>query len=56
MYEAGVFIDVFGWNLVEGSKNTKLFTCGLQREIISTFNIPLKTDYVIDEINVNSYV
>ena len=31
-FEASVFIDVIGWNLVDGDHTTKLFTCGLSRE------------------------
>ena len=32
-FEASVFIDVIGWNLVEGDNSTELFTCGLKKEI-----------------------
>jgi hypothetical protein len=28
-FEASVFIDVIGWNLVDGDHSTELFTCGL---------------------------
>ena len=54
-YEASVFIDVFGWNLVDGDKNTKLFTCGLTREIKSAFDIIVKTDYLVNEIGIDSF-
>ena len=37
-FEACVFIDVIGWNLDEGDKSTELFTCGLRKEIKSSFN------------------
>jgi 4-methyl-5(b-hydroxyethyl)-thiazole monophosphate biosynthesis len=37
-FEASVFIDVIGWNLVEGDNSTSLFTCGLRKEIKSSFN------------------
>ena len=37
VFEASVFIDVFGWNLVEGDNSTQLFTCGLRKEINSSF-------------------
>jgi 4-methyl-5(b-hydroxyethyl)-thiazole monophosphate biosynthesis len=50
-YEASVFIDVFGWNLIDGDKNTKLYTCGLTREIKSAFNVIVKSDYLIDDID-----
>ncbi|MDL1969337.1 MAG: DJ-1 family protein, partial [Deltaproteobacteria bacterium] len=32
-YEASVFIDVIGWNLIDGDKSTKLFSCGLKKEV-----------------------
>jgi len=38
IFEASVFIDVIGWNLVEGDNSTELFTCGLKKEIKSSFN------------------
>jgi len=54
-YEASVFIDVFGWNLTEGDKSTKLYTCGLTREITSSFGVIVKPDYCINEIDTNKY-
>lgn len=54
-YEASVFIDVFGWNLVEGDKSTELFTCGLRKEIKSSFNQRFIVDHLISEIDVNSF-
>jgi len=55
MYEASVFIDVIGWNLAEGNGQTELFTCGLKKEIVSTFNQKVIADYVCDEINVDDF-
>ena len=52
IYEASVFIDVIGWNLVEGDGSTELFTCGLQKEIKSSFNQKFIVDYVINEIDI----
>ncbi len=54
-YEASVFIDVMGWNLVEGNGATQLFTCGLKREIKSSFNQRFLVDYLIQEIEVDSF-
>ena len=54
-FEASVFIDVIGWNLVDGDGSTELFTCGLQKEIKSSFNQRFIVDYVINEIDVNSF-
>jgi 4-methyl-5(b-hydroxyethyl)-thiazole monophosphate biosynthesis len=54
-FEASVFIDVMGWNLAEGYGTTQLFTCGLRREIKSSFNQKLIVDYVLEEIDVNDF-
>jgi protein deglycase len=53
--EASAFIDVMGWNLVEGDHSTELFTCGLRKEIKSSFNQKFIADYLIDDIDVSSF-
>jgi len=55
IFEASAFIDVIGWNLVEGDGSTELFTCGLKKEIKSTFNQRFIVDFTINEININSF-
>ncbi|ADQ78883.1 ThiJ/PfpI domain-containing protein [Paludibacter propionicigenes WB4] len=54
-FEASVFIDVIGWNMEEGDGSTQLFTCGLKKEIKSSFNQRFIVDYVADEIDVNQF-
>ena len=54
-YEASVFIDVIGWNYIDGDKTTQLFTCGLTREVKTSFNQRSIVDFTIDEININDY-
>ncbi|HCE56739.1 MAG TPA: DJ-1 family protein [Prolixibacteraceae bacterium] len=54
-FEASVFIDVMGWNLAEGDGSTQLFTCGLRKEINSSFNQKLVVDYVLNEIDINDF-
>lgn len=54
-FEASVFIDVIGWNLVDGDHSTELFTCGLQKEVKSSFNQRCIVDYLIGEIDVGSF-
>ena len=54
-FEASVFIDVIGWNLAEGDGSTQLFTCGLRKEIKSSFNQRFIVDYVAEEIDVNQF-
>jgi protein deglycase len=55
VFEASAFIDVIGWNLAEGDNSTELFTCGLRKEIKTSFNQRFIADYVIDEIDINSF-
>ncbi|MBN1950668.1 MAG: DJ-1/PfpI family protein [Bacteroidales bacterium] len=50
-YEAAVFIDVMGWNLEDGDGSTRLFTCGLRKEIKSSFDQRLVVDYLADEVD-----
>ncbi len=55
IYEASAFIDVIGWNLLEGDKSTQLFTCALRKEIKSTFGQRFIVDFTVDEINIEDY-
>jgi protein deglycase len=55
IYEASVFIDVIGWNLVEGDGTTELVSCGFKKEIKSSFNQKFIVDYLIDEIDIKSF-
>ena len=55
IFEASVFIDVIGWNLVEGDGTTELYTCGLKKEIKSSFNQRFIVDYLIDEIDISLF-
>lgn len=53
--EASAFIDVIGWNLVEGDGSTELFTCGLKKGVTSTFNQKFIVDHLISDINIDDY-
>lgn len=55
IFEASVFIDVIGWNLVDGDGTTKLFSCGFNKEIRSAFDHRFLVDYLIDDINVGDF-
>jgi protein deglycase len=55
VWEASVFIDVMGWNLVEGDGTTKLFTCGLKKQVKSAFGQTFVVDYTADQISENDY-
>lgn len=54
-YEASVFIDVLGWNLVDGDRSTKLKTCGITKEVATTFGQRVIVDHTVDEINIAEF-
>ena len=54
-YEAAVFIDVMGWNLIYGDKSTGLSTCSLRGKVKSTFNLSVETDFTVNDIDIDEY-
>ena len=54
-YEASVFVDVFGWNFVEGDGSTRLYSCGLHKAIKTSFDQNVMADFLIKDINVDDY-
>ena len=55
LYEASVFIDVLGWNLVDGDGTTKVVLCGLKKNLTSTFGVKVIADITVDEVHVDDY-
>ena len=55
MLEASAFIDVMGWNLVDGDGSTKLYNCGLQKEVKSSFNQKVIVDVVYGDVDIDSF-
>ena len=53
--EASSFIDVMGWNLEEGDHSTKLYSCGLRKELKSSFGQKFIVDFLLNEIDVDSF-
>ena len=53
--EASAFIDIMGWNLEEGDNSTKLFSCGLRKELNSSFNQKFTVNYLINEVDIDSF-
>ena len=53
--EASTFIDVMGWNLEEGDNSTKLYSCGLRKEINSSFNQKFTVNCLVNEVDVDSF-
>ena len=53
--EASAFIDVMGWNYEEGDNSTMLYSCGLRKEINSSFNQKFKVNCLVNEVDVDSF-
>ncbi|KOF56272.1 MULTISPECIES: DJ-1/PfpI family protein [Clostridium] len=53
--EFSVFVDVMGWARNDYGYDVDVITCGFQKEVMSTFNIPVLVEKTIDEIDVNDY-
>ncbi|HAY70918.1 MAG TPA: DJ-1 family protein [Saprospirales bacterium] len=53
--EASAFIDVIGWNMVEGDRNTALYTAGNTRIIHSTFNQSFNVDLTLEEVQEDAF-
>ena len=53
--EASAFIDVMGWNLEEGDKSTKLYSCGLRKQLNSAFDQQFTVDYIVKEVDIDSF-
>lgn len=53
--EASAFIDVFGWNMIEGDQSTKLYSCGLTKEISSSFGQRIIADFALGEIYASDF-
>ena len=50
-----VFIDVMGWARESFGNDIYVHTCGFQKHVISTFNVPVQMDVLMDEEDVNDY-
>lgn len=53
--EFSAFVDVLGWARNDYGYDVPLDTCGLKKQVISTFHIPIIVDKVLHEVNVDEY-
>ena len=53
--EFSVFVDVFGWAKTDYGHDIQVETCGFNKQVVSSFGIPIIVDKVIDEISVEDY-
>ena len=53
--EFSVFVDVLGWARNDFGCDINVETCGFQKEIISTFHIPVIVDKLMDQVDAKNY-
>ncbi len=53
--EFSVFVDVLGWARNDYGLDVPVVTCGFQKQVMSTFNIPILVDKTISEIDVDDF-
>ena len=53
--EFSVFVDVMGWARNDYGCDITVDTCGLQKQVVSTFGVPVIVDRTLDEIHINDY-
>ena len=53
--EFSVFIDVLGWARDEMGCEINVTTCGFQKQVTSTFGVPIIMDTCIDDVCVDDY-
>ncbi|MFA5675229.1 MAG: DJ-1/PfpI family protein [Christensenellales bacterium] len=53
--EFSVFVDVLGWARHDYHYDIDVITCGFTKTVISTFNVPVLVDRLIDDICVDDY-
>lgn len=50
MLEASAFIDVFGWHRDLKGGKISVVTCGLQKQVISSFGLKFEVDLLLDDV------
>lgn len=53
--EFSVFVDVMGWARNDYHCDTQVVTCGFQRQVVSTFGVPVTVDTLIGEVSADDY-
>lgn len=53
--EFSAFVDILGWARDGYGYDVLVETCGFKKEVISTFNIPIIVNRVIDDVIVDEY-
>ena len=53
--EASVFIDVMGWARNDYGCDIEVVTCGFQKQVVSTFWVPVIVDTTLPQVNAEGY-
>ena len=53
--EFSAFIDVMGWAKTDFDCKIDVVTCGLNQKVISSFNVAVLVDKVMDEVSADEY-
>ena len=53
--EFSPFVDIIGWARNDYGHDIHVVTCGFQKQVTGTFNIPVTVDTLIEEINADDY-
>lgn len=53
--EFSPFVDIFGWARNDFGYEIEVVTCGFTKQVVSSFNIPIIVDTLIDDIDVSTY-
>lgn len=53
--EFSAFVDVLGWARNDFGYDVDVTTCGFSKTVISTFNVPVIVDRLIEEIDADDY-
>ncbi|MBP2644257.1 MAG: inhA [Firmicutes bacterium] len=55
MLEASVFTDVLGWNQSDGDGTTQVVTCGLHKEILSTWGVTVIPEVLVGDVEIADF-
>jgi len=53
--EFSVFVDVMGWARSDYGCDISVDTCGFQKQVVSTFGVPVLVDKLMEEISADDY-
>lgn len=53
--EFSAFVDVLGWARYAYHYDIDVITCGFSKTVLSTFNVPVIVDQLVDEVYVDDY-